>query len=90
MCHFHNVLKNVDRVAHATCYLVILKSSNLIPAQLEEHEKFTLAWATPREILTNWESRNQSKDHDHWIYFLKKSVTRVKELGYDSTNVLET
>ena len=24
LCHFHNTLKNVDRVAHATCFLVIL------------------------------------------------------------------
>lgn len=86
LAHFHNVLKNVNRVAHARCYLVILKSSNLIPVKLEEHEKFKLAWATSGEILENWEQRNQNKDHDHWIYFLNKAVSRAKELGYDKTS----
>lgn len=87
LCHFHNALKNVNRVAHATCFLVILRSSNLIPTQLEEHEKFTLAWATSGEILKNWESRNQDKNVDHWIYFLTKSVKRAKDLGYDTTSI---
>jgi ADP-ribose pyrophosphatase YjhB (NUDIX family) len=86
LCHFHNILKNVDRVAYATCFLVILKSNKLIPTQLEEHEKFSLAWATPEEIISNWEKRNQNKDYDHWIYFFKKSINRAIELGYDKTN----
>ena len=85
-CHFHNTLKNVDRVARATCFLVILKSAKLIPTKLEEHEKFVLAWASPEEILKNWEDRNQNKDYDHWIYFFKKSIERIKELGYDKIN----
>lgn len=88
LAHYHNVLKKVDRVAYATCFLVILKSNNLISTKLEEHEKFTLAWATYSEILTNWEFRNQEKNLDHWIYFLKKSVIRAKELGYDTTSIL--
>jgi len=82
LCHFHNSLKNVNRIAHATCFLVVLKSNKLIPTQLEEHEKFTLDWSTPEEILENWKVRNQNKDHDHWIYFLKKAVVRLKELKY--------
>lgn len=82
LCHFHNTLKNVNRIAHATCFLVVLKSNKLIPTQLEEHEKFTLDWSTPEEIMKNWEVRNQNKDHDHWIYFFKKAVERLKELGY--------
>ena len=86
LCHFHNTLKNVDRVAYATCFLVILKSAKLIPTQLEAHEKFVLAWANPGEIIKNWEDRNQNKDYDHWIYFFKKSVNRAIELGYDKTN----
>ena len=86
MCHFYNGLKNVNRVAHATCFLVILKSSKLVPTQLEAHEKFILAWATPEEILKNWESRNENKDYDHWIYFFKKSINRAIELGYDKTS----
>lgn len=86
LCHFHNVLKNVNRVAYATCFLVILKSSSLIPTKLEKHEKFTLAWATPEEILSNWESHSHNEDRDHWRYFLKKSINRAVELGYDKSN----
>jgi 8-oxo-dGTP pyrophosphatase MutT (NUDIX family) len=82
LCHYYNAAKHVDRVAHATCFLLILKSIDLVPTQLEEHEKFTLAWATPQEILSNWEARNINKDYDHWIYFFNKSVDRVVELGY--------
>ncbi|TAK57987.1 NUDIX hydrolase [Patescibacteria group bacterium] len=81
--HYHNSLKNVNRVAKATCFLGILKSATLVEAKLEEHEKFTLEWATAEEILANWESRNQNKDFDHWVYFLNKAVARAKELGYD-------
>lgn len=84
--HYYNSLRNVNRVAKATCFLVVLKSKNLIDVKLEEHEKFTLEWATAEEILSNWESKNKNKDYDHWIYFLKKSVTRAKELGYDQAS----
>ena len=82
MSHYHNTLRNVDRVAHATCFLVILKSADLVPVHLEEHEKFTLEWATADEILDNWNSKNEDKDYDHWIYFLNKSLEKLKELGY--------
>ena len=85
LCHYHNILKDVNRVAHATCFLVILKSGNLVDTKMEEHETFTLAWLTPEEIISNWESRNENKGYDHWIYFLKKSVARAKKLGYDTT-----
>lgn len=84
--HYHNTAKNVNRLAHATCFLVILKSVDLVPTQLEEHEKFVLAWHTAQEILTNWQERNQDKGLDHWIYFFKKSVARAAELGYDTTS----
>ena len=88
LCHYHNILKNVNRIAYATCFLVVLKSSDLIDTKLEEHEKLTLAWSTPKEILSNWESRNENKGYDHWIYFFKKSIARAKELGYDTTSIL--
>jgi ADP-ribose pyrophosphatase YjhB (NUDIX family) len=88
LTHYHNSLRNVDRVAHATCFLVVLKSNEVKPTQLEEHEKFKLVWATAEEVLQNWNARNENKDHDHWIYFFKKSVSRAKELGYDTTNTL--
>lgn len=80
--HYYNFAKKVNRAAHATCFLIVLKSANQTALKLEEHEKFTLHWLTAEEIFANWEARNQSKDYDHWIYFLKKAVTRIKELGY--------
>ncbi len=80
--HYHNSNKNVDRVALATCFLIILKSSDLKPTQLEEHEKFELIWANPEKILSSWKERNENKDYDHWIYFLQKAINRIKELGY--------
>ncbi|KKR62136.1 hypothetical protein A2643_02110 [Candidatus Nomurabacteria bacterium RIFCSPHIGHO2_01_FULL_39_220] len=83
LCHYHNILKDVNRIAHATCFLVILENKDLIDTRLEEHEKLTLAWSTSKEIISNWELRNENKGYDHWIYFLKKSVARAQELGYD-------
>lgn len=83
LAHYYNSLKNVNRVAHATCFLVILKSTDLIPTRLEEHEKFSLAWATVEEIISDWESRNENKDYNHWIYFMERSAKRTKELGYN-------
>lgn len=88
LCHYHNILKNVNRIAHATCFLVVLKDVDLIDTKLEKHEKFTLAWASPEEIISNWNQRNENKGYDHWIYFFKKSITRAKELGYDTTSVV--
>ena len=85
LCHYYNILKNVNRIAHATCFVIILKSDNLVPTKLEEHEKLTLFWANPEEILSNWESRNENQGYDHWIYFFKKSINRIIELGYDKT-----
>ena len=87
--HFHNILKNVNRVGMATCFLVILKSRTLVDTHLEEHEKFTLAWVTANEIIASWEAHNENKDYDHWIYFFKKSALRAKELGYDSTSIIK-
>lgn len=83
--HYHNSLKNVNRVAKATCFLAILKTADLAETKLEEHEKFTLHWATSDEILSNWKVRNEKKDFDHWVYFLDKAVARARELGYDKS-----
>ena len=83
LTHYHNTLRNVNRVAHATCFLVILNSTDLVPVHLEAHEKFSLVWVTSEEILANWEAVNQNRDYDHWIYFLEKCVVKVRELGYN-------
>lgn len=83
MTHYYNTLRKVNRVAMATCFLIILKSADLKPVQLEEHEKFSLAWATADEILEDWKSRNENKDNDHWIYFMEMAMSRLVELGYN-------
>src|SRR3989338_10418441 len=89
LTHYYNSLKNVNRVGHATCLLVILKSGDLKPTALEEHEKFSLDWATTEEILENWGKRERDKKPDHWIYFMKKAVKRAIELGYDKTSQIK-
>ncbi len=86
LTHYYNTAKKVNRVGHATCFLVILKDTDLVPTQLEPHEKITLQWKSVEEIFENWEERNKDKDHDHWFYFMKKAVARAKELGYDKTS----
>lgn len=75
--HYRNDLRKVNRVAHATCFLVILKTDALKPVQLEEHEKFSLVWATADEIMNNWNDRNANHDVDHWIYFFEKTLKQL-------------
>ncbi len=89
VAHFRNILKNVNRVGHATCLLVILKTASLQPVQLEEHEKFDLVWVSAEELLSNFHQRNENHDVDHWIYFWGKAVCRAKELGYDTTSTIQ-
>ena len=86
--HYFNRLKKVNRVAYATCYLVILKSTELVPRQLEVHETFELFWTDAEDILRSWHENNVNHDVDHWIYFLKKGVARARELGHDKTSVV--
>lgn len=89
LTHYFNFNKKKNRVALASCFLVILKSTKLKPTKLEAHEEFKLEWVTPEELFSIWKSRNNNKDtyknYDHWIYFLEKSINRAKELGYDTT-----
>jgi NADH pyrophosphatase NudC (nudix superfamily) len=80
--HYHNTLRKVNRVALATCFLIVLKSATLREVELEEHEKFSLVWVTAEELMADLQARNSSKDNDHWIYFLEKAIKRVSELGY--------
>jgi leucyl-tRNA synthetase len=85
--HFHNARKNVDRVAMATCYLVVLKSESIHGRKLEEHEKdLNLAWFSADEILENWKSNNQDGGLNHWISFLKNAVGRAISLEFDKTS----
>jgi 8-oxo-dGTP pyrophosphatase MutT (NUDIX family) len=86
--HYYNNRKKVNRVAKATCFLVILEDADVIPTKLEAHENFTLVWKTAHEILENWESKDQNQDYSHWIYFFKKAITRARELNYDTNSSL--
>jgi 8-oxo-dGTP pyrophosphatase MutT (NUDIX family) len=86
MTHYYNSLRNVNRVAHATCYLIVLNSRDLLPVKLEEHEKFELVWASADEILANFKKENANQDNDHWIHFMEKGIQRLRELGLQSGN----
>lgn len=80
--HYYNTLRKVNRVTLSTCLLVVLKSTQLKPVKLEEHEKFSLDWASQEELLSDLKTRNQEGGNDHWIYFMGKAIDRLKELGY--------
>jgi ADP-ribose pyrophosphatase YjhB (NUDIX family) len=82
LAHYHNRLKDVNRVAHAHCFLVLLKSTAAQPTQLEAHETFDLAWARPQEILDNWKGWNDDHGLDHWVYFFELALERIAALGH--------
>ena len=81
LTHYYNSLRKVNRVAHATCFLVIVNSRKTQSVQLEAHETFTLEWATAEDILDNWRKHNQNHDFDHWMYFFECAQGKIKELG---------
>lgn len=85
LTHYYNSLKKVNRVALATCFLVILKSSDLKATQLEQHEQFVLAWVTAKDIVSNWKKNNEDGGVDHWLYFFDKALERIKALGHEYT-----
>lgn len=89
LTHYYNSNKEVNRIAHASCYLVILNSINTQDTKLEEHEKFELVWVTKDEIINHWDLHNQNKDYDHWVYLMNKAVLRAKELGHDTTSIFK-
>ncbi|TSC78122.1 MAG: leucyl-tRNA synthetase [Parcubacteria group bacterium Gr01-1014_33] len=84
--HYHNIPRNVDRFAKATCFLVILKTTAVQEQKLETHEDFIVEWVSAGEILENLERNNYNHEHDHWIRFLKQAVGRAIELRYDTTS----
>jgi leucyl-tRNA synthetase len=85
--HYNNYRKQIRRSALAACFFVVLKSDARKEPKLEEHEKgLELAWMTPQEIIKNWSDHNADHSLDHWLIFLRESVARAIELGYDTTN----
>jgi len=84
--HYRNLVKEVNRVAFATCFLVILKSKDRVPTRLESHENLELVWIEPYELIKHWQERNQTENYSHWIYLFKKSVNTAIGLGYDKKN----
>ena len=83
LTHYRNNVKEVNRVAHATCFLMILQSADTLPLALEDHEKFALTWVPASEILEDWKSRNENEDYSHWIYFMENALGMLRELGYE-------
>src|SRR3989344_4711628 len=84
--HYHNSLRNVNRITKAVSFLVVLKSGKTKPVKLEKHEKFTLEWTTAEDMEKNWEEHNKEGDFDHWIKFLRQSVGQCIEFGFDKKN----
>ncbi|MEK7648648.1 MAG: NUDIX hydrolase [Patescibacteria group bacterium] len=82
LTHYYNSLKKVNRVALATCFLFILKSSDRKETCLEDHERFSLTWVTAEDIISNWNAHNIHGDVDHWLYFFDMSLKRMTLLGY--------
>ena len=80
--HYFNINKNVNRVATATCFLLIINSEDREETKLEEHENFSFVCARAEEILSSWGDNNEEKNYEHWIYFFEKSLGCLKELGY--------
>lgn len=81
--HYFNNNKMINRVAYATCYLVILNSLKKEETRLENHEtNFKFILASHDDILNSWIINNNNKDYDHWIYFFEKARSRLIELGY--------
>ena len=83
IAHYYNSLRKVNRVTHSTCLLLVLASRRMQEVHLEEHETFSLYWATAEEILDDLNKHNANKDNDHWIYFFGKTQEKLKELGYN-------
>jgi leucyl-tRNA synthetase len=84
--HYHHHTKNLDRVAHATCLLIVANSTKTKATKLEDHEKeMVLEWITPDEAIANWQSR-EDKGAEHWIYLMTQGVGRLIELGIDTTS----
>jgi 8-oxo-dGTP pyrophosphatase MutT (NUDIX family) len=90
VAHYHNSLRNVNRVTKSTSLLVILNSAKLKPAQLEDHEIFELAWVTADEMMSNLKEYNQNQDNDHLLYLFPLAAKRAIELGYDKTTTSDT
>lgn len=84
--HYYNHLKGINRAGWAHCFLMILNSRNTKELQLEEHETFSLGWASAEEIRQNWQERNGEHSFDHWFGFLNNSVSRAIKLGYDTVS----
>lgn len=85
MAHYRNIQRKVNRITKSTALLIILKSAVLQDLELEPHESHILAWVSSEQLLVNWAASNDEKDHDHSIYFLKKAMQRIGELGYNKT-----
>lgn len=80
--HYVNVAKKVNRVALATCLLLVLNSRDMVPTQREAHEQFELVWRTADAIKSDWVLHNGDHGRDHWFYFMENALARLKEMGY--------
>lgn len=80
--HYYNSLRKVNRVTLSSCLLVVLKSRDLKPVKLEDHEKFSLEWVSQQELMDDLKARNEDQGNDHWVYFMGKAIRKLDELGF--------
>jgi len=83
--HYYHSLKHLNRVADATCLLVILKKSDSKDVKHEAHEKFDLVWLSADELDDGIRSWNGDGNH-HWLRFIQQAIGLAIELGYDKTS----
>ncbi|MEK7578921.1 MAG: class I tRNA ligase family protein [Patescibacteria group bacterium] len=82
--HYHNSLRNVNRLAWASAFLVILDSSDVKEVRHESHEDFELEWITGKDLWNNLVEHNIEGSTDHWLWFLRQGIGRAIDLGYDT------
>lgn len=82
LAHYYNRLKNVNRVAHATCYLAIARSTDTRQQRLEEHEQFDLTWVSTDVLIKSWHEWNTEHGLDHWLYFFDRAQGMLREMGF--------
>lgn len=84
VAHYYHNRKKLNRVTHSTFFLFVLNSKNIVRTKHEDHENFYLTFVDLNELIFDLSSRNQEKNYDHWIHFLKKANKRLTDLGHNN------
>jgi leucyl-tRNA synthetase/predicted alpha/beta hydrolase family esterase len=85
--YWHDV-KKVQIRAKGSFYLVIIDNSAIDKEteSRESHENFSLEWVNAHEM---YQAIAEIGGNEHWLYAIKRAVTKNIELGYDELSNLE-